>query len=149
MNKSILYTMLICFISLVFTACGDNAEEISLGFDHEVPSYKVLTDSLSVDPLQQVELKVEVSDNEGLKRLVFSYGDWTINQAMDLEGTPKSYTFTTALTIPQDAEKEWEEEIQRHDGTYYTITQNYHKLTLVATDINMNARTIPIYIKVK
>jgi hypothetical protein len=37
----------------------ETSEEISVGFGHEVPTYKVLTDSLLVRAGQTVKLKVE------------------------------------------------------------------------------------------
>ena len=142
--------MIICSFLLVFYAC-ETAEDISAKMDHEVPSYKVLTDSLIVHAGQIVNIKVEVSDNVGLDKLVFSYGKWLLRESVSLKelNCPKSYLFETTLIIPEDAVKEWDEEVITNTGTSYKITQHYHKLNLEATDKNMNVRNIPIYIKVE
>ena len=134
----------------LFYAC-ETAEDISNRLDHEVPSYTVLTDSLLVQAGQQVEIKVDVSDNTGLDKVVFSYGKWLLRETISLRelNYPKSYRFETTFVVPEDAEKEWEEEVMTNTGVSYKITQRYHKLNLEATDINMNVRNIPIYIQVK
>ncbi len=145
-----LFIITITAFMLVFYAC-ESSEDISKGFDHEVPTYRVLTDSLVVQTGQTVALKVEIADNAGLKKVVFSYGNWFLFESIALDelGNPKSYVFETSITIPDDAEKQWSEELIRQDGSKRTITQQYHKLILEATDINMNVRNIPIYIKVE
>lgn len=147
MRKRIIYTLVVSIV-VFLSSCGETAEEISAGMDHEVPSYKVLTDSLVVSPLQEVQLKVEISDNAGLSRIVFSYGNWGLNSAINIEGSPKTHLFETTVTIPQDAAKEWVESVTENDGTIVQKSQTYHKLVLTATDINMNVKAIPIYIKV-
>ena len=139
---------LILIALATFVAC-ETSEDISFGLDHEVPSYRVLTDSLQVKKGQTVTIKVEVSDNAGLSKVVFSYGDWVIREAIMLDEKPKSYTFETSILIPDDAATEWQEGIILNNGSKQTITQHYHKLLLEATDINMNVRNIPIYIKVE
>lgn len=137
--------------AIVLYSCGDNAEETSFSYDHQVPAYKVITDSLLVSKGEVVNLKVEVKDNAGLQKLIFSYGDWGVSENIDLKDSsyPKEYTFETSITIPEDSKTEWTETVVMNDGYTYTRTQQYHKLTLLATDINMNPVTIPIYIKVK
>lgn len=134
----------------LFYAC-ETAEDLSKRLDHEVPFCKVLTDSLIVYAGQSIEIKVDVSDNAGLDKLVFSYENWFLRETVSLRelNYPKSYRFETRLVIPDDAEKEWEEEVITNTGASYKITQCYHKLNLEATDINMNVRNIPIYIQVK
>lgn len=141
--------MILLFL-LIMSAC-ESSEEISRNLDHEVPSYKVLTDSLQLQPDQQVEVKVEISDNAGIKQIVFSYNEWLVREYISLvdKDCPKTYTFETSIVVPGDAVKEWEEEMILNDGSVKTVTQKYHKLTLEATDINMNVRSIPIYIHVK
>lgn len=141
----------ICLITAFgFFAC-ETSEDISFGMDHEVPSYTVLTDSLTVPAGQAVEIKVDVWDNAGLKKVVFSYGNWSLRESVSLDeaGNPASYRYETTITIPDDAEKEWEEDVVLNTGNSIKITQRYHKLNLEATDINMNVRNIPIYIKVE
>ena len=140
----------IIFLGVFFYAC-ESAYDISMKSDHEVPSYKVLTDSLLVQPGQNIEIKVEVSDNKGLSTLVFAYDNWNIQESISLIdfGYPKTYLFTSTITIPVDAAKEWVEDLERNDGSVIKITQRYHKLSLEATDINLNVRNIPIYVKVQ
>jgi len=147
--KQILYTLLFALLSLSFFSCGESAEEISLAYDHEVPKYHVVTDSLLVVPLQEIDLKVEISDNEGLKKIVLTYGNWGINKVSDLEENPKNYTFETRITIPENAEKEWKEQITKNDGTIISVEETYHKLIITATDINMNVRNIPVYLRIQ
>ncbi|MDR0541239.1 MAG: hypothetical protein LBH19_03390 [Dysgonamonadaceae bacterium] len=131
-------------------AC-ENAEDISNKMDHEVPYCKVLTDSLAVLAGQSASIQVEVSDNAGLDKMVLSYGNWMLRESISLKelNNPKSYRFETTVKVPEDAAKEWMEEVIMNTGASYTITQYYHKLVLEATDINMNVRNIPVYIKVE
>lgn len=136
-------------VPLILTACGNSAEERSLSLDHKVPSYEVLTDSLVVDKLQEVNLSVRVADESGLYRLVFSYGDWMLNEIIYMEKAPEEYLFETSIAIPENAKTSWEEITTYHDGSTAKITQSYHKLTLSVTDVNMNVRTVPIYVKVR
>jgi len=135
--------------ALSFYAC-QTSEDISFALDHETPSCRVLTDSLQVQAGQTVEIKVEVSDNSGLNKVVFSYGDWIIRESISLADVdfPQNYTFQTSIVIPADAAKEWQEEVILNDGSKKTITQHYHKLLLQATDVNMNTRNIPVYVQV-
>lgn len=149
MKHTFLYLTILFVATISLASCGQSAEDISYGFDHEVPQYKVLTDSLVVDPLQGVTLIVEVSDNVGLKRLEFSYSDWKLMEAHNISDSPRKLTFETSIHIPIDAEKVWQEKVTQNDGTIVTITQTYHRLTLLATDVNQNVRRIPIYIKVR
>lgn len=150
--RRLVFKIFVFFLPVFFYAC-DSAYDTSMKSDHEVPSYKVLTDSLTVKPGQNVGLKVEVSDNEGLQDLVFSYGDWSIMESLsdDLRqlNYPKTYLFEATITVPDDAKEEWIEDFERNDGSVIKIVQHYHKLNLDATDINMNFRNIPIYIRVQ
>ncbi|MDR0546960.1 MAG: hypothetical protein LBG77_05190 [Dysgonamonadaceae bacterium] len=128
-----------------FYAC-ETSEDISLGMDHEVPSYYVLTDTLYSRAGQTVDIKIDVSDNAGLNKLVFSYGEWLLRESVTLADKPKNYTFEISVFVPEDAKTEWQEEVILNDGSKKTVTQNYHKLLLEATDISMNVRKIPFYI---
>lgn len=149
MRKYRMKALAVCLGALcLWTACGESSEDVSFGLDHEVPQYSVLTDSLQVSPLQEVVVKVNISDNEGLKKLVFEYGSWNINEAINLPDFPKSYSFEWTITVPADAEKEWDEQLQQNDGSIISVRQTYHTLTITATDINMNVKKIPIYIRV-
>lgn len=146
--KKIKYVILLT-ISIFLASCIESAEDRSLSLDHKVPSYKVLTDSLLVNKSDSVEIKVKVSDESGLSQVLFSYGDWLINEKINLALSPKEYLFQTKIKIPADAETEWQETITANDGTSKTITQHYHKLQLYATDVFLNVRIIPVYIRVQ
>ena len=148
--KHIISIISVFFLLAFFNAC-DSSEDISYKMDHEVPSYKLLTDSLLVQQGQNVEIKVEISDDAGLSTIVFSYDVWSVRESFSLmeENYPKSYTFAITITIPDDAEKEWIEEVIRNDGSTVRIPQQYHKLNIEASDVNLNVRNIPVYIKVQ
>jgi hypothetical protein len=148
-NMSKIVFAIIVLFSLVFSAC-ETSEDISFGMDHETPSGQVMTDSLRVLAGQTRGIQVIVSDNAGLSKLVFSYSDWTIRESVSLAewNYPLSYIFETTITVPEDALEEWEEEVVLNDGSTKTIIQRYHKLNLEATDVNMNVRNIPVYIRV-
>ena len=112
---------------------------------------EIITDSLLVHPGQTVDIQVEVSDNAGLAKLVFSYSNWSLRESVSLsnQNYPKTYTFTTSVTIPDDALTEWSEDKILNDGTTVKITRYYHPLNLEATDINMNVRNILVYLRVR
>jgi hypothetical protein len=148
-SKIFKYLSLVIFFPFIYIACGDNADEISFGYDREVPQVVLLADSLEVAPLQEVTLKAELSDNAGLSKLVFTYGNWAIAEAVELKDNPKTCAFERTLTIPADAEKEWSDFVTLNTGETKPVTETYHKLALTVTDINMNLRTVYIYIKVK
>ncbi|MDR2805185.1 MAG: hypothetical protein LBB85_06005 [Dysgonamonadaceae bacterium] len=144
-----LYLLNIVFL-LIFQAC-ETAEDISFGMDHETPTGRAITDSLSLLPGQTCDIRVIVEDNAGLSQVIFSYGDWMIRESVSLAeiNYPQSYTFETSIAIPEDALAEWQEELILNDGSKTTITQRYHKLLLEATDKNMNVKNIPVYIHVE
>jgi hypothetical protein len=143
------YLSLIILFSLVFCAC-ETAEDISAGMDHETPSGTPVMDSLRVFPGQTLDIQIIVTDNAGLSKLVFSYGEWMIRESISLAelNYPHSYTFEITITIPEDALAEWEEEVILNNGSKKTIVQQYHKLLLEATDRNMNVKDIPVHIHV-
>ncbi|MDD3078801.1 MAG: hypothetical protein PHH37_06825 [Paludibacter sp.] len=148
--KKIKFEYIIFLLSaFMFIACGDSAEETSFSLDHKVPSYEVLTDSLLVNQSDSVEIKVKVSDESGLYRLVFAYDDWLLNETVYLDNSPKEYLYEIKIGIPEDAETEWKESVTKNDGSTEAITQHYHKLLLTATDACLNVRVIPIYIRVQ
>jgi hypothetical protein len=148
--RKIVSLLLSFFLLMFFYAC-ESSEDISNKLDHEVPSCKVLTDSLSVSPGQTVAIQVEVSDNAGLDKLVFSYSNWSLRESVSLndQNYPKAYTFSTNVTIPDDALTEWNEDLILNDGTSIKIIQHYHKLNLEVTDINMNVRNAPVHLRVR
>lgn len=139
----------LCLLALWGTSC-ESAEDISRSFDMEVPKCIVVNDSLVVEAGTSVTIQVNVSDNVGLSRLELSYGDWYVNEALDLSDTkPQEYTYTATVNVPADAEKEWDEVVYRNDGSSYTIRQVYHQIQLLAYDVNRNKRKTIIYLQVK
>lgn len=149
MTMKYIYNILLMCAMTVFCYSCESADDISKESDHEVPQYEVLTDYLEVPRGQSVTLKVNVSDNEGLSQMVFSYGSWAISEKIYVENNAKSYSFERTIEVPADAAIEWNESLIENDGTEVPFIQKYHKLTLTVTDINMNVRVIPIHISVK
>ncbi|MDR2086538.1 MAG: hypothetical protein LBP72_05125 [Dysgonamonadaceae bacterium] len=153
LTSKLALSLVTCHLSLIFSlafsAC-ETAENISFGMDHETPSGMAVTDSLQVHPGQTVDIKIAVSDNAGLSKVVFSYGEWMIRESVSLAelNYPQSYTFETSIVIPEDAITAWEEDVILNDGSKKTIVQHYHQLLLEATDRNMNVKDIPVYIRV-
>jgi len=104
-----------------------------------------------------IDISVVISDNEAVKTAELSYSAWLISKYInfanpegDIPLTPQSYTFTAQVKVPDDAiTKPWIESYYLNDGSSMKITQSYHKLTLTVVDVNMNSRTIPIFIKVE
>ena len=101
-----------------------------------------------------VDISVVLSDNEALKTAEISYSDWLFtkyvnfaNPEGDIPLTPKEYTFTAQIVIPNDAiTSPWLEDYYFNDGSSMKITQSYHKITLTVYDTNMNKRIIPIFL---
>jgi hypothetical protein len=104
-----------------------------------------------------VDISVELSDKAGLKTAELSYANWLFSKYINFvnpeDGTPlnlKTYTFTATVPVPSDAVTEpWLENYYYNDGSSIKIVQSYHKMTLEVVDINMNVRTIPIFVKVE
>jgi len=142
--------MLILFSIMVFQAC-ESTEDTLETLDHSVPSVEFNPDTLEVNAGETVTLNAEISDESGIQRIEFSYGDWRINEIIDLslEDFPSSYTFSTQITVPADALKEWEESKYFNDGTSVLITQQHHKLSLSTWDKNRNLRKGYVFVKVK
>jgi hypothetical protein len=100
---------------------------------------------------------VEISDNEALKTAELSYSPWLFSKYINFanpEGdtplTPQSYTYTAQITIPENAVTvPWIETFYFNDGSSIKYIQSYHKLVLTVVDVNMNTRTIPIFLKVE
>ncbi|MFV0467367.1 MAG: hypothetical protein ACK5MK_00405 [Dysgonomonas sp.] len=137
-----------CF---VLSSCGDSAEDYSFSQDHKIPEYKIYNDSIIVDKGQTVDISVDFSDESGLSKIACTYSDWGISENILLkeQGNPPTYTLNKTITIPADAATEWEETVQRNDGSTYKRTQHYHSITIKATDTNLNVRTVSVRIKVK
>lgn len=134
----------------VFTAC-ETSEDISNGFDHEVPVCTVLTDSMEVERGATINIKVNASDNVGLSSVLLE-GLWQIREyvLLDDAGNPKTYSFSADIVVGKDAAYEpWDENVYLNDGSSYKIKQYYHKLEFTAVDVNMNKRKAIVYIKIK
>ncbi|MFA6401474.1 MAG: hypothetical protein WCX31_07590 [Salinivirgaceae bacterium] len=104
-----------------------------------------------------VDISVIISDNEALKTAELSYSPWLYSKYInfanpegDIPLTPQSYTFTAQITVPVDAvTTPWIETYYYNDGSSIKYTQSYHKLVLTLVDVNMNTRSIPIFVKVE
>lgn len=147
--------MKITFIALVFSAClfqaCESTDDILNNLDHSVPSVQFNPDTLEVDAGGTVTINAVAEDESGVQRIEFTYGDWVINEIVDLtnEETQVSYAFSTEITVPAEALKEWKENKYFNDGTSIEITQQYHKLGLSCWDKNRNLKKEYVYIKVK
>lgn len=104
-----------------------------------------------------IDISVEIIDNEALKTAELSYSDWLFtkyinfsNPEGDVPLEPKSYTFTAQVTVPDDAVSDpWIETFYFNDGSTMNYLQKYHKLELTLVDVNMNSRTVPIFLEVE
>jgi hypothetical protein len=102
-----------------------------------------------------LEISIEISDNDALKTVELSYPDWLYSKYInftnpegDIPLTPKNYTFTAQVNVPATAKtKPWIDTYYFNDGSSMKFTQSYHKLSLTVVDVNMNSRTIPIFVK--
>ncbi|MDR2475260.1 MAG: hypothetical protein LBD45_05330 [Bacteroidales bacterium] len=144
-----MYITAVAMIFIAFNAC-ETAEDISNSMDHETPSCIVFGDSLWSPPGETVEIAAKISDNSGLGKLEFSYGEWMIRESVSFAelNFPKSYIFRTTFVIPANAQREWQEEVIEKTGSRKVITQRYHKLLLEITDINMNVLKVPVHVRV-
>jgi hypothetical protein len=104
-----------------------------------------------------INISVEISDNEALKTAELSYSPWLFSKYInfanpegDIPLTPQSYTFTAKITVPAYVVTiPWIETFYFNDGSSIKYIQSYHKLVLTVVDVNMNTRTIPIFLKVE
>ena len=104
-----------------------------------------------------IDISVVISDNVALKTAEISYPNWLFskyinfaNPVGDIPLKPKSYTFTAQVVVPENAvTTPWLENYYFNDGSSMKITQSYHKIVLTVTDVNMNVRIIPIFVKIK
>lgn len=150
-RKLNLLLTIFAFSAIIFSSCGDNADDYSFSLDHKIPAYTIYNDSIEVNAGQSFDVKVDLSDEAGLSKISFSYSSWGISENFLLaeEGNPKSYTFSRTITVPADAQTEWEETVVRNDGSTYVKKEQYHKLILKATDVNLNEVTVLVRVKVK
>jgi len=113
--------------------------------------------TITVPRSSTFSISVALSDNDALKNLTLEYSDWSLSESINFANpidniplTPKSYTYSTQVTIPADAvNTPWIDNYYFNDGFNMKVTQSYHKLTLTVVDVNMNQRIIPIYVKVE
>lgn len=104
-----------------------------------------------------VDISIAISDNAALKTAELSYSAWLYSKYInfsnpegDIPLTPKNYTFTAQVTVPDDAVTvPWVETFYYNDGSSIKFTTAYHKFILKLDDINMNTRSIPIFLKVE
>lgn len=104
-----------------------------------------------------IDISIEINDNVALKTAEISYPNWLFskyinfaNPTGDIPLKPKNYTFTAQVVVPQNAvTTPWLENYYFNDGSSMKITQSYHKIVLTVTDVNMNVRIIPIFVKVE
>lgn len=127
------------------------------GLVPEVNMETIVLPTLTVGKGSIVNLSVVLSDNVGVKTAELAYSNWLFakyinfaNPEGDIPLTPKSYTFTAQIEVPQNAVvTPWLEDYYFNDGSSMKVTQSYHKLTLTIVDVNMNERIVPIFIKVE
>lgn len=135
---------------LLLTAC-ESTDDVLKRIDHTVPSVQFSPDTLEVTAGENVTLNAVVEDESGLQRIEFTYGDWRINEIIDLsdDSNTVTYPFSLDIKVPADALKEWEEDLYFNDGSSIKIIQQYHKLTLSAWDKNRNLNKSCCFVKVK
>lgn len=138
------------FLILLFAGC-ESTEDTLNTLDHTVPVIKFTPDTLEVTAGEKVTINALLSDEAGIQRIEFTYGDWRINTIIVLpaESDEATYNFSTEITVPVNALKSWEEKKYFNDGTSLVITQTYHKLLLSVWDKNRNLQKGYCYVKVK
>jgi len=142
--------ILVSLLIVLFTGC-ETTDDILDTLDHTVPAVQFNPDTLEVTAGEKVTINALLSDESGIQRAEFTYGNWKLNTIVDLSNEPvqTTYTFTTEITVPEDALKSWEEKEYYNDGTSLVITQTYHKLLLTVWDKNRNLRKGYCYVRVK
>jgi len=118
---------------------------------------KISLPTLTATKGSTINVSVEISDNVALKTAELSYSNWLFSKYInfanpegDIPATPKSYTFTAQIVVPDNAvTTPWIEDYYYNDGSSVKIIQSYHKLSLTVVDMNMNKRIIPIFVKVE
>ena len=123
----------------------------------EVNLASITLPTLTVSTGSTVDISIEISDNDALETADLSYSDWLYSEYINFANpedniplTPKSYKFTAQVTVPNDAVTEpWLETFYYNDGSTIKYSTVYHQFTLTLVDVNMNTRTIPIFLNVK
>lgn len=135
---------------LVFTAC-ESTDDVLNRIDHTVPSVQFSPDTLEVTAGENATINASIADESGIQRIEFSYGDWRINEIIDLSNDPVTFTypFSLVIRVPADAKKVWEENSYFNDGSSIKIVQQYHKLAITVWDKNRNLNKTYCYIKIR
>jgi hypothetical protein len=126
------------------------------GYIPEVNLEAISLSTVTATKGSDVEISVVISDNEALKTAELSYSSWLFssyinfaNPEGDIPETPQFYTLSLTVPVPDDAVSDpWIETFYFNDGSTMKYIQSYHKLVLTLVDVNMNSRTVPIFIKV-
>lgn len=141
----------IALIPIILVTACESTEDILERIDHTVPSVLFTPDTVEVAAGATVRVNALIEDESGIQRIEFTYGDWRINQIIDLskESGNYSYQFSTDIQVPADAKKEWEENLYFNDASSIKIIQKYHKLILSAWDKNRNLVKSYFYVRVK
>lgn len=113
--------------------------------------------TITVDKGATFTMSMKISDNVALKSLQLAYDKWLVSDYINFANptgntplTPKSYDYSVQIKVPDDAvTTPWIEDYYYKDGLQMKVTQPYHKITLTLTDVNMNERIIPIFVKVQ
>lgn len=113
--------------------------------------------TVSVAKGATLEISVVLSDNDALKTVELSQSDWLYSKYInfsnpegDIPLTPKSYTLTAQVPVPSTVKTEPEVvKFYYNDGSPISYIMTYKQLTLTVVDVNMNKRTIPIFVKVE
>lgn len=142
--------LLATLLLVVPTAC-ESTDDILNRIDHTVPSVLFNPDTLEVNAGGSLTINALVEDESGIQRIEFTYGDWRINNIIDLTGETGtgSYPFSLDITVPENALKQWEESLYFNDGTSIKVTQEYHRLLLSAWDKNRNLQKSYVYVRVR
>ena len=150
--------------SLTITANGqtkaidDNLSSLLLwGVVPRTNLEKITLPTVTATKGSTIDISVVITDNVGLKTAELSYSNWLFSKYInfanpegDIPLKPKSYTFTAKVVVPADAvTTPWLESYYFNDGSSMKITQSYHKMILTVSDVNMNVRIIPIFVKVE
>jgi len=150
--------------SLTLTANGqtkvidDNISSLLLwGVVPQTNLEKITLPTVTAAKGSTLDISVLISDDVAIKTAEISYPNWLFSKYINFENPeeniplePKSYTFTAQVVVPADAvSTPWLENYYYNDGSSIKITQSYHKIVLTVTDINMNVRIIPVFVKVE
>ena len=98
--------ILVSLLIVLFTGC-ETTDDILDTLDHTVPAVQFNPYTLEVTASEKVTLNALLSDESGIQRIEFTYGNWKINTIVDLSAEPvqPSYTFTTVSYTHLDVYK--------------------------------------------